>query len=94
MTAPNGSPRPQSANEWRAEIAATRAELADTIEQLAARLDVKADARRQLSRLADRIRHKVLAGKAPVILAAAAFVVIVARRRRADRRAARTAAQS
>jgi len=42
---------PDDVRELEAEIAATRERLGDTVEQLAARLDVKSQARARASRL-------------------------------------------
>jgi hypothetical protein len=41
-------------DEWEAQIEAQRAELADTVDQLAHKLDVKAQARARLDRIGPR----------------------------------------
>jgi hypothetical protein len=90
----------------RADIAATRAELGDTVEALAAKTDVKARAKESVAaveeRAADAARTAVVQVKetvrrrpAPVAavlagLAALVGAVMVVRRRRAARRASAT----
>lgn len=57
-TAGNGAgpAAPDDAEHLRAEIAATRQRLGETVEQLAAKVDVKSRARAQAAQLAGRVK--------------------------------------
>jgi hypothetical protein len=46
---------PRSAEELRTEIAETRAELGDTVEQLAAKVDVQEQAKQQIQAVGERV---------------------------------------
>lgn len=50
---------PRSPEEIRRDIEATRGELGDTVEALAAKADVKAQARERVSETADDLKQKV-----------------------------------
>ena len=74
------------ADRVRAEIVTTRSDLGDTVERLAARLDVRAHARRRLdeaSGLARRYRAQIAVA---VLTALVAAVAMQLRRRRQGRR--------
>ena len=75
-----------TADRVRAEIVTTRSDLGDTVERLAARLDVRAHARRRLdeaSGLARRYRAQIAVA---VLTALVAAVAMQLRRRRQGRR--------
>jgi hypothetical protein len=81
MTAPDPSAdhqEPETADELRADIAATRAELADTVRQLSAKLDVKSRAKQELQ----KVRSSKAVPLAAAAAAAALAVVLILRRRR------------
>lgn len=61
------------ADELRADIVNTRAELADTLDRLAARLDVKSRARHQLAGAKSSARIRLQNAPQPVQQAAAAL---------------------
>lgn len=69
------------ADEIRADIAATRAQLADTADAMAAKLDVKAQAEAKLHEAGARVNEK-----RPVLLAAAGALLLVLVIRRVRRR--------
>lgn len=69
------------ADEIRADIAATRAQLADTADAMAAKLDVKAQAEAKLHEAGARVNEK-----RPVLLAAAGALLLVLVTRRVRRR--------
>ncbi|HKF31475.1 MAG TPA: DUF3618 domain-containing protein [Jatrophihabitantaceae bacterium] len=74
------------AERVRAEIVTTRSDLGDTVERLAARLDVRAHAKRRLdeaSGLARRYRAQIAVAVLTALVAAAAMQL---RRRRQGRR--------
>ena len=74
------------ADRVRAEIVTTRSDLGDTVERLAARLDVRAHAKRRLdeaSGLARRYRAQIAVA---VLTALVAAVAMQLRRRRQGRR--------
>jgi hypothetical protein len=74
------------AERVRAEIVTTRSDLGDTVERLAARLDVRAHAKRRLdeaSGLARRYRAQIAVA---VLTALVAAVAMQLRRRRQGRR--------
>jgi hypothetical protein len=74
------------ADRVRAEIVTTRSDLGDTVERLAARLDVRAHAKRRLdeaSGLARRYRAQIAVA---VLAALVAAVAMQLRRRRQGRR--------
>ena len=92
MTEPADS-TPKTADELRADIEATRAELAETADALAAKLDVKAQAKEKVHAVGDKIstgvsttvtddkqRTAVVAGSVAAVVTA--LVVLRARRRR------------
>ena len=85
MTAPQGGQKTPA--EIEAEIAAQREQLAGTIDELAAKLDVKAQARRKVASLKDSAttdggtpRPEVLAAAGSLV--AMAVVLLIWRRRR------------
>lgn len=69
------------ADEIRADIAATRAQLADTADAMAAKLDVKAQAGAKLHEAGAKVDEK-----RPLLLAAGAALVLVLAIRRIRRK--------
>lgn len=56
--APEGAQETRSPDEIRAEIEGTREELGDTVEALAAKTDVKAQARQRVEEVKDNVQAK------------------------------------
>ena len=79
---------PKTADELRADIEATRAELAETADALAAKLDVKAQATEKVHAVGDKISTGVTENKTPIgaiagsAAAVVALVVVLRARRR------------
>ena len=72
---------PQTPDELRADIERTRAELADTVESLTARLDVKARAQARADELAHDPRARAV-GIGIAVAAALTVALVIWRRRR------------
>ena len=58
MSAQAGEDRQKSPEEIREEIETTRADLGDTVEALAAKADVKAQAKDRITSIKDAVQHK------------------------------------
>jgi ElaB/YqjD/DUF883 family membrane-anchored ribosome-binding protein len=89
-SAPNGS-GPTDPDQIKAEIEATRAQLAETVDELSARLDVPARARESAARAKDTAVETYRESPPAVIGGAVALVglvvgLMVLRRKRATRR--------
>ena len=54
MSEPNGTEKSQTPEQIEADIAAQREQLADTVDQLSAKLDVKAHAQHKVAEIKDR----------------------------------------
>ncbi len=98
MSEPDDRHEPETPNELRADIAATRAELADTVEQLSAKLDVQARARDEVQQLrvraqakARELNTKLEPYRARIAAGMGAFLLLMLVRRSRRRRRARRA---
>lgn len=74
---PNGSGRSSTPEQIEAEIAVKREQLADTVDQLTAKLDVRSQAQRKAADLKDRATTDTGSPR-PDVLAAAGSLVAMA----------------
>lgn len=81
MSDPHGGATPQDPDQLRADIERTRAELADTVDALTERLDVKSRAQARVEEIAHDPRARNV-GIGVAVAAAAAIALMVWRKRR------------
>ncbi|MFF0216026.1 DUF3618 domain-containing protein [Streptomyces vinaceus] len=83
---PDPAPGDRSPDELRDQVERTRDELGKTVEALAAKADIKAQAKQKAAHVKDRAAAAARTNRTPLLLIAAAAAVILLVRRSRGRR--------